>query len=48
MLALLVPIVWESGLQLQEDAFLRETALRVVGDAHAVTPRERVLALRVR
>ena len=48
MLALLVPIVWESGLQLQEDAFLRETALRVVGDAHAVTPHEHILALHIR
>lgn len=46
VLALLVPIALESFLQVREDAYVRETALRVVHEAQAVTPRERVIALR--
>lgn len=43
---LLLPVGVETALQAREDAFIRETALRVVREAHAVTPRERVIALR--
>lgn len=46
VLTLLVPIAVESFLQYREDEFMRATALRVVREAHAVTPREQVIALR--
>lgn len=38
--------LFEAVLQAREDAYIQETALRVVAEAHAETPRERVIALR--
>lgn len=43
---LCVPTTLEAWLQTREDAFIRETALRVVHEAGAETPRDRVIALR--
>ncbi len=40
------PLCFEAWAQAREDAFVRQTALAIVRDAHARTPRERVIALR--